>query len=673
MSPTITPRLLALAIAAAMPGIAMAAADADATESAQQTHNGHETQAQHDDKTLETVKVRANPFAQSVEDVIAPVTVLSGEELDARKGATLGDTVSRIPGVTTTYFGPGVGRPVIRGLDGSRVAVLGDGLGASDVSNVSQDHAVSIEPFLADQIEVLKGPSALLYGSGAIGGVVNAVDGRIPEAALGVPLSGRAELRHDTGSDGFTGMGRLDAGNEQFVVHADTLYRNNAEYDVADGRLANSQVDTRSSALGASLVGDWGFAGLSLSRYQTAYGNPAEPGDDEEGPVTLDMTQDNYRFKAGINTPFSGIESLRISLGHNDYEHTEFEGDEVGTRFLSQANQYRAELIHAPIGAFRGALGVQGLNRDFKAIGEEAFVPATQTRQLGVFLVEQAEWDRLGIELGARGERVKSQPEGGEQRRFSLASLSAGMRWRIDDAWHLSLNLDRAQRAPAEEELFADGPHAATATYEIGDPGMRRETANGAELGLHFHSERVEAELSVYRNRFDDFIYLADTGLIDEEDELPIRRWTQDDASFRGIEGEATLHLGDFDSGHYALRFFGDRVRASQADGTPLPRIPASRFGAELHWHSDDWNARIGAVRTAAQDRLAPFETPTDGYTLVNASVGYVFSESDHGSWEAFVQGSNLTDQDARLATSVVKDEVPLPGRNIGFGIRALF
>ena len=590
------PRLLALAIAAglcALPALAVAAtsaadvgAAAASGTSGQAEHDRHE---QHDAKVLEAITVRANPLAPSVEDVIAPVAVISGEELDARKGATLGDTVSQIPGVTTTYFGPGVGRPVIRGLDGSRVAVLGDGLGASDVSNVSQDHAVSIEPFLADQIEVLKGPSALLYGSGAIGGVVNAADGRIPESALGVPVSGRLELRHDAGSHGFTGMGRLDAGTDAFVVHADALYRDHADYEVAnrdlgDGRLPNSSVDTRSSALGGSLVGDWGFAGVSVARYQTGYGNPAEPGDAEEGPVTLDMTQDNLRFKAALNAPFRGVEALRLSVGHNDYEHTEFEGDEVGTRFLSDTNQFRAELTHEAFGAFRGAVGVQGLNRDFTAIGEEAFVPATQTRQLGVFIVEQAQWDRLGIELGARSERVRSQPDDGEQRRFSLGSLSAGMRWRLDDAWHLSLNLDRAQRAPAEEELFADGPHAATATYEIGDPALHRETANGAELGLHFHSERVEAKLSLYRNRFDDFIYLADTGLSDPEDDLPIRQWTQDDARFRGVEGEATLHLGDFDSGHYALRLFGDRVRASQSDGTPLPRIPAARFGAELHW-----------------------------------------------------------------------------------------
>ena len=385
------------------------------------------------------------------------------------------------------------------------------------------------------------------------------------------------------------------------------------------------------------------------------------------------MTQENYHLKTAFNTPFSGVDALRFSFGHNTYEHTEFEGDEVGTRFLSNANQYRAEMTHQPLGGFRGAIGVQGVNRDFQAIGEEAFVPATRTRQFGAFLVEQGEWDRLGVELGVRGERVKSRPDAGDERRFSLTSLSAGFRWRIDDAWHLSLNLDRAQRAPAEEELFADGPHAATATYEIGDPTMQRETANGAELGLHFHSERVQAKLSVYRNRFDDFIYLADTGLVDAEDDLPIRQWTQDDATFRGVEGEATFHIGDFDSGHYALRLFGDRVRASQADGTPLPRIPAARFGAELHWHGDDWNARLGAVHTSAQDRLAFFETPTDGYTLVNASVGYVLSESDHGSWEAFLQGSNLTSQEARLATSVVKDDVPLPGRSVGIGLRALF
>ncbi|MEO6301201.1 MAG: TonB-dependent receptor plug domain-containing protein, partial [Paracoccaceae bacterium] len=326
-------------------------------------------------KTLAPVVVTGVPLGQSADDIIAPVAVLAGQELDARKSNTLGETVSSIPGVTTTYFGPGVGRPIIRGLDGPRIAVLSDGLGTNDVSNVSQDHAVALEPFLADQIEVLKGPSTLLYGSGAIGGVVNVVDGRIRESALDTPFSGRAELRYDAGSSGFTGMARADASTDHSVLHADAVYRSNNDYDLPDGKMANSAIDTRTGAVAGSVFGDWGFAGVSLSRYLNEYGNPAEPGDAVDPPVTLKMSQTRYDFKAGLIEPITGIDKVKVSLAHTDYQHTEFTGEEIGTKFLSTGNELRLEATHSRVGAWQGAFGLQAGNKEFQAIGAEAFVP----------------------------------------------------------------------------------------------------------------------------------------------------------------------------------------------------------------------------------------------------------------------------------------------------------
>lgn len=663
------PRLAPLTIALALIVPTWARAQ-DSTEPAATADSAKKATA----KTLEEVTVTGTPLGQSADQVIAPVAVLSGEDLDDRRSNTLGETVSSIPGVTTTYFGPGVGRPVIRGLDGPRVAVLSDGLGSNDASNISQDHAVTLEPFLADQIEVLKGPSTLLYGSGAIGGVVNAVDGRIRETTMGESFTGRAELRYDAGSNGFTGMSRVDTGTDRYNLHADAVYRSSDDYDLPDGILANSAVETRTGAIGGSLFGDWGFAGLSASRYLNEYGNPAEPGDDVDPPVTLTMAQTRYELKAGWNDAISGIDLVKFSLGHTDYQHTEFEGDEIGTKFLSIGNELRLEAIHSQMAVWRGAFGVQGGNKEFQAIGEEAFVPTTQTKAVGLFLVEHGEWDQLNLELGARGDRQSSEPEMDDKRSFSLLSLSVGGRWSFNDAWHLSLNLDRAQRAPAEEELFANGPHVATATFEVGDPMLRKETSNQAELGLHFHGGMLEAEISTYRNRFDNFIYLADAGLDDPESELPIRIWTQTDATFRGFEGEATFHLADNEAGRFDLRLFGDHVRAQRNDGGNLPRIPASRIGADFTWKGTAWRGGLGVVRTARQDDLEAFETPTDGYTMVNANLSYAFpSSSSDNNWEAFVQGNNLTDQEARLATSVVKDAVPLPGRNISVGLRMFF
>jgi iron complex outermembrane recepter protein len=623
--------------------------------------------------TLDAVVVTGTPLGQGTDQIVQPVEVLAGKKLDVVKSNTLGETVASLPGVSTTYFGPGVGRPVIRGLDASRVSLLNSGMGSDDVSNVSQDHAVSIEPFLANQIEVFKGPSTLLYGTGAIGGVVNVVDGRIHESPIEPGVSGRAEIRYDHVSEGFTTMARVDSSSDTYALHMDAVYRDNSNYDGRNAEIANSAVDTRTGAIAGSVFGDWGFAGISIARYLNNYGNPAEPGDGIEPGVTLDMAQTRYDFKAGLNTPFSGLDSLKFSFGRTDYQHTEFEGEEIGTVFVSEGDQFRLEAVHEKVGVWQGAFGLQANRRKFDAIGEEAFVPFTKSRGIGIFLMEHAEWDAFTLELGARYDKQSSKPNNNTKRDFSLSSFSAGARWEFSDAWHLSLNMDRAQRAPAEEELFANGPHVATQTFEIGDPDLQKETSKQIELGLHYHSDFLTATFSIYRNAFDNFIYLADTGLIDPDDAFPIRVWTQTDATFRGLEGEATFHLADNDSGKYDLRFFGDRVRATRDDGGNLPRIPAARVGAQFTWQGDKLDAGLGITRTYAQNDIDAFETSTDSYTFVNANLNYRFYENNDISWEAFIQGNNLTNQEARLSTSFIKDAVPLPGRNIALGLRVFF
>lgn len=630
-----------------------------------------------DPKTLDTVVVQASPLGGTAEDMAQPIEVLSGEKLDEAKAATLGETVGKLPGVQSSSFGAGVGRPIIRGLDGARVAVLSGGMGTQDVSTVSQDHGVSIEPFLADQIEVLKGPGTLLYGNGAIGGVVNVVDGRIAERALDDTITGRAEFSHDTVNSGNTGMARVDAmTTDNFVLHADGVFRSQGDYDTPLGRQRNSFIEGRTGALGASYVGERGFAGVAVSRYQDNYGNPGEPGDAEAGEkgVSLDMLQDRVEVKAGLNDPFAGFGNLRFSIANTRYEHTEFEGDDIGTRFFNDGTEARLELTHKPIGHWTGAIGVQGIDRTFEAVGEEAFVPRTSTRSAGLFVVEQGKWDRFQLDLGARIDRVKSSPADAAARAFSPLSLSAGALWHFNDAWRVSLNLDRAERAPAEEELFANGPHVATASFEIGDAGLRKERANQAELGLHYHAPRFEAKASVYQTRFDGFIYLLDTGLVaagDEED-LPIRQWTQADATFRGVEGEVIAHLLDQGSNSLDLRVFGDRVHGTLDDGGDLPRIAPARAGADLRWESGAWRASLGAVRYMRQDDVAIGETPTGGYTLVDAHVAYHWDSGERG-WEVFVDGRNLGNEEAHVHTSFLKDAVVLPGRGLTFGVRTFF
>ena len=676
-SPVVLQRT-ALAIALALPLAPLsqaAAQDASASPPSDTRHTGGDIHI----KELSGVVVTASLLGDTASTLSKPTDVLAGERLDENRAASLGETVASVPGVQSSNFGPGVGRPIIRGMDGPRVTVLSGGLSSQDVSTVSQDHAPAVEPFLADQIEVLKGPSTLLYGSGAIGGAVNVVDGRIPEAAIDSRFSGRAETRFFAGDQsGNTRMARIDGGNDRVVLHADAVYRNAHDYDTPQGKQANSFIDTRSGALGGSLVGDWGFVGLSASRFEDAYGNPGEPGDPATGKhgVHLDMKQDRYELKGALHDLWSAGNGLRFAVGHTGYEHTEFEGDTPGTVFRKQANEARVEATFGNAQGWQGAVGAQVSSSAFVALGEEAFVPETNTRAQGVFGVARRGMGNIQFDLGARIDNVKSSPNGGDARNFSPLSLSLAAAWTLDERWRLAANLDHAERAPVEEELFSDGPHIATLAYEIGNANLRKEAANQFELGLQYQSPRVEAKFSAYYNRFRNFIYLANTGNSwhwDEADEdLPIRQWTQGDAAFRGLEGEATFHLAANHSGDWDLRVFGDAVRATLKHGGNVPRIAPSRLGAQLRWEHMGWRAALGAVRTNRQDNVASNETPTAGYTLVDAHAARHF-DAGNVSWEVFADASNLTNQVARVHTSFLKDTVMLPGRSVAFGVRVFF
>ena len=669
--------VLALSAALAAPAWAQVATDPANPPASDTRHHG---EGDRHVKDLDKVLVTASPLRDTADALSKPTEVLAGERLDENRAASLGETLSSLPGVQSSNFGPGVGRPVLRGMDGPRVAVLSDGMGTQDVSTVSQDHSPAVEAFLADQIEVLKGPSTLLYGSGAIGGLVNVVDGRIPQAAIDGGFGGRVEMRFDAGDrDGQTDMFRVDGGNDRFALHADGVYRNQKDYDTPQGRQANAFIDTKTGSLGGSLLGDWGFVGVSATRFEDDYGNPGEPGDLAAGErgVWLRMRQNRYDLKGGLTDPWGEGSGLRFSVGHTDYDHVEFEGDEVGTTFKKTANEGRVEASFASTGAWTGAAGLQGGDSTFEAIGEEAFVPRTSTRSLGVFGVARGKFDPLQLDLGARVDRIESDPENGGSRTFRPLSLSAALSWKLDQQWRLTANLDHAERAPAEEELFADGPHIATLAYEIGSADLGKEKANQLELGAQYRGERIDAKLSAYYNRFDDFIYLVDTGeswYWDEEDEeLPVRQWSQADARFRGFEGEATFHLLDDERGSWDLRVYGDTVRGTLASGGNLPRIAPSRIGAQLRWENEHWRASLGALRYAKQDKVADGETPTGGYTLVDAHLAYHRDFGGRAAWEVFADGSNLTDQVARVHTSFLKDSVVLPGRSVSFGLRVFF
>lgn len=690
-------RLLLLAIAAGSAGGADAqSVDRTAAPPDPKAHAHEDAET-----SLEAVIVTASPLAPGSDDLVQPVEILAGDELDRRKGATLGETVARELGVQSSYFGPGVGRPIIRGLEGARVQVLEGGISSLDASTVSADHAVGIEPFLADQIEILKGPATLLYGSGAVGGAVNVVDGRIPEMLPAQAVGGRAELRGNSGNDEATGMVRIDGAAGNFAWHADAFHRDSNDYGIPGhaaledaeehdagghddedgfGVLANSAVRTRGGALGGSWIGESAFFGMAVSSYASLYGIPGgghahAGGDDDDGhggeAVRIDLEQTRIDARGALYAPWRGIESLRVRMAHNDYSHVELEGEDVGTRFGNDGHEGRIEAVHEPLAGWRGAVGLQFSTRDFSAVGEEAFVPPSRSDDIGIFLIEERNFGQWKLEMGARHDDISVDPEGSlDSADFGASSLSAGALWRTTDSLHLSVGVDRAERAPTAEELFSNGPHLATDGFEIGDASLTTETANQLELAAHLHVGPLDAKAAVFDNRFDDFIHLVETGL--EDDGLPVRQWTQADARFRGLEAEATLRLADNASGAWDLRLFGDRVRGTLDAGGNLPRVAPARTGLDLSWERDGWRASVGAVRYASQDRVALLETRTRGYTLVDAHLAWHW-DTAHAGWEVFLDGSNLTDQEARVHTSFLKDVAPLPGRSLAFGVRAFF
>ena len=685
---------LVAAIALALPALVLAQAAPVADD------HDHATP-----KTLDAIEVTASPLRNAIDDLARPVSVLAGEELDARRAGTLGETLERQSGVQSSYFGAGVGRPIIRGQDGARVQVLSSGSASLDVSTVSADHAVTIEPFLADQIEVLKGPATLLYGSGAIGGAVNVVDGRIPTAPVGKAATGRAEIRHGSAADENVGMARLDADAGALTLHVDGFRRESGDYRIpgfafspalvaeelaegeelehfARGRLPNSALRTQGGGLGASWFGDGAWFGASAGTYRTNYGIPPGAHEHEDGGdagaeaeeekaeiVRLDMRQDRFEFRGGLRG-LGPLQEINYRVIRSLYEHTEFEGEEVGTVFENVGTEARIEAVQNEFNGWRGAVGLQYSHRDFSAIGDEAFVPPSVSRDVGLFVLQERDFGDFKLELGARHDRVRVAPESGDTVSRGATSLALGGLWHFSEVMHLSLNLDRAERAPTAEELFSNGPHIATQSFEIGDAGLDVETSTSAEIGLHVHQGRFQGKASVYQSRYGDYIYLTDTGA--EEDGLPVRAWIQGDATFTGWELEGSVDLVENQSGLWQLSVFADVVDAKLDGGGRLPRIAPGRVGADLHWSLDGWRARIGAVRVADQDDVATLETPTEGYTRVDAGLAYHWDVGRAG-WETFFEGRNLTDQDARVHTSYLKDFAPLPGRNLAVGVRITF
>lgn len=642
---------------------------------------------------LDSVVVSASGLGKQSHEMTMPVAVMEGQELVMRREATLGETLQGLPGVHSSSFGAGAARPVIRGLDGARVKVLSDGVELLDASTISPDHAVVSEPLLAERIEVLKGPATLLYGGGAIGGVVNVIDRKVPTHVPEKGYEGELELRANSVANEGAGVFGITAGSGNFAVRAEGAKRQADEYEIpgSPNRQEGSYNDTDSFTLGASFIGERGYLGAAYTEQNNRYGllahehadchthgrdwhcgghGHSHDHDEEHGAVPyVDMQQKRWDLRGELGDPLPGFELARLRVGHSNYQHEEIEGGEVGTRFDNDATDARLELTHQPLFGWRGVVGAQTLRRDFEAAGEEAYVPPTLTRNHGVFLLEEYTAGAWRYELGLRHEWQDIDADGQRNTDHKGTSVSAGAVWTFAPQYSLGFSLSRSQRLPTAEELYAYGPHAASRTVELGNIELDEETSHNAELTLRKFAGRTTFSFSLFRNQVDDFIFAADTGH-DIGGGYREIEYRQQDAVLTGAEGEVRFQATDAT----AFTLFGDHVRGKLRDGGgDLPRIPADRLGVRLDQSfTPALNGQLEFYRVQRQDDLADYETETGGYNMLGAGLSYAGSlkQSDY---LIYLKGNNLLDEKARQHTSFIKDDVLLPGRNLTVGVRLAF
>lgn len=647
---------------------------------------------------MEEIVVTANPLGRAADDLTQPALILDEEELLKKSANSIGETLANELGMSTTYFGPVAGRPIIRGQDGPRVAVLDGGLSTMDAADISPDHAVPLEPLFAERIEILRGPATLLYGSSAAGGVVNVIDSRIPETRPEQPLSGAMELRGDSASEELAAAARLDGAAGALAWHVDGFKRDSGNIEIpgfatsdpaerADdevkGRVINSDGEAEGYAGGLSWIGEQGFVGAAVSRYETTYGLPGPEEGEEEGvdvdtPLIaagpfIELEQTRVDVHGALEFA-SVLESLRFKVAHNDYQHQEIEPTgEVATTFENDAWEGRIEVVHAPVAGLRGSIGVQLSDRAFSAVGAEAFVPATDSQSYGVFLLEELAFESGLIDFGFRVETTEHKPDGGLAR-YDETALSAaiGLNWDFADEYDFTANLSRSERNLGLEELYANGAHLATGLFEIGllangGDSSDQEVASNLDIAVHHHGEALDWHVGVFYNDIANYVFRVATK--EEEDGLPVTPYQQADGEFYGIEAELILALAGPDAG-WNLRLFSDYVRG-KTKGEDLPRIQPLRVGAELGYASDSWSAGIEAVYHAEQKDISSFQTRD--FTMLNANLVLHLQTQGPLVWDVFMRGTNLLDEDARRSTSFRAAFVPLPGASLHAGIRARF
>ena len=672
-------------------------------------------------RRLAPVMITSAPGPDRASDeLIGNATALERADIVRDLSSTLGDTLSGEPGIASTFFGQGASRPVLRGLGAERVQVLTNGIGVIDVSAASPDHQVTADGIDADKIEILRGPAALAYGGQAIGGVVNVIDGLIAESLPDAAVSGDALGAYNSVSEGTELAGRAKFATGPIVFAVTASQRDFGNYDVpgfvesarlraleeaenpplpgaeedeATGQVENSYLDTETYGAGLSWVGDKGFAGIAIRSQEATYGLPGHaheeeapapgaPPAEEELPF-IGLEQTRYDFRAGLNLDGNFLKRVTGSVALADYTHTEFEGPgEPGTLFETSGLEARAEVDHE-IAGFEGAFGLQVLDKELFTEGDEAFITPTDTRSTALFLYEAREWDSgFGVEGGLRAERLTHDNSVAGEVEFDLFGASAGLHQHTESGYFMGAQLSYTERAPNESELFAFGPHLATSQFEVGDLSLDKERGLNLEGTLRWKNDWLTIGANVFVTNFSDFIFLTPgtidegAGPVDEADGLPVFVFTQDDATFTGGElyGEALFDDGLLGA-NWTVKGGLDFVNAELDNNGNVPFVPPLRLTAEADAAWGLFELGAGLEWAGDQDETGAGQLPTDGYTLVNLRSALNLSELGIGAdgTQAFVEVRNATDEEARLSTSVLKDLLPLPGRNVRAGLRLTF
>ena len=654
--------------------------------------------------TLPTTAVTGNPLGVGSDQMVVPISILNGRELSLKRENTLAETLNSIPGVSNSSFGSSIGRPMIRGMDSDRIKILQNGVNNLDASNLSFDHGVSIDPLIIEQIDVIRGPATLLYGGGAVGGVVNAIDHRIPKEKL-EGITGRGEVRYGGANLEQSNAAVVDVGTGNFVMHFDAYNRDaknlripgNAvserksttkfwdltttsyqDYSNNHGtnRLINSHSESKGGAIGASMIFDRGYAGISYAKHQTKYGSPLE------SAVSIDMDNDRFDFASEIRDLGSFFDRAKFRAAYTDYIHKEIEDGAINTTFKNQGVEGTFELGHQSILGIKGIVGAQFENGKFQALGAEAFVPSSKTNSQSVYLYEELPIDKHKVTFGLRhGQHDVDSKGGGDKfnaanKSFKTNNGAIGGLYTLSPQWSLTGNISHNERAPSYFELYANGVHAATGTYEQGQANLKIEKSNGLDGQIRWKSGQDSLTLGAYFTKFSNYIGLisSNSDSSDTEHYKP-SIFTGIKAEFKGMELEGKTMLTD----NLQLNVRGDYVDAKdKTNGGYVPRISPFKLGAGLKYELDRFGARVDVLHAFKQDRVATNynyeggkELITDAYT--NVSMMATYKLPTQLNLEAFTRANNLLDEEIREHASFLKDIAPMGGRSIMFGLRGDF